>query len=83
MDIISGWPDFAGFCRTGNRCFRPNIFSGLNRPKILFYSPFQWIVELMTDLEKSEHKNASSTELSNKGAVPGIEKLRDIRLRGI
>ena len=33
----------------------------------------------MTDLEKSEHKNASSTALSNKGAVPEIEKLRDIR----
>ena len=56
--------------------FSANIFSGLNRPKFLFYSPFQWIIEFMTDLEKSEHKNASSTELS---AVPGIEKLRDIR----
>ena len=79
MYIISGWPDLAGFSRIGNRCFRPNIFSGLNRPKILFYSPFQLIIELMTDLEKSEHKNASSTELSNKGAVPRLEKLKDIR----
>ena len=59
--------------------FSAKHFSGLSWPKILFYSPFQWNIELMTDLEKSEHKNASSTELSSKGAVPGIEKLRDIR----
>ena len=34
------------------------------------------LIKLLADLEKSEHKNASSTELnSNKGAVPKIERL--------
>ena len=49
--------------------FRLKILSGLIWPKILSYSPFQCIIKLLTDLEKSEHKNASLTELSYEGAV--------------
>ena len=56
--------------------FSVKIFSGLIWPKNFFYSPFQWVIKFLTDLEKSEHKNAS---YNYKGAVPKIERLSDQR----